>query len=324
MRYQLVYLIIFSVTFLVTTLVIPWVKALGVRYKLLDFPDNRKSKYHIPKVRIGGLAFFIGFITSIFLLLIFSYFNNNIILDNNFLFLIVIISAGFFGIGFTDDMFSLSPIWRLFLQYFLATFICIKGLKIEFLDLSILKSSLNPIYIPNFLSIILTSTWIVGIINCINWIDGLDGLAAGCSLIMFITLFLISYSKSQFTVSIISLIFSAICMGFLRFNFKPAKILMGDGGSYLLGFSLAYLTILSGSDPIKGLDLRVPTLILFYPLIDMVAVIVNRIKNKTLPIYPDKSHFHHRILKAVNNEVLTVSILYLITIFPCIIVLSIY
>lgn len=310
------------VSFFVTIAVIPWIKKLGFRYKLLDFSNSRKNKDHIPKVRIGGLAFFISYLTSIFLLLIFSYLNNTIIFDRNFLFLIIIVSSGFFGIGFADDKFSLSPIRRLFIQYILAVLITIKGFKIEIIDLSFLQSSLSSIYIPKVISILLTSTWIVGIINCINWIDGLDGLAAGCSLIMFITLFLISYIKDQLIISIIAIIFAAICLGFLRFNFKPAKIIMGDGGSYLLGFSLAYLTILSGTDPIKGLDVRVPILILFYPLIDMMAVIFNRIKNQKLPIYPDKNHLHHRLLKVFKNEVLTVKILYLMTIVPCIILLS--
>ena len=129
MRYQSIYVLLFIVAFLVTIIVIPWVKEIGVQYKLLDFPDNRKNKYHIPKVRIGGVAFFISYLSGIFLLLISSYFNKSIILDKNFLFLIIVISTGFFGIGFADDIYSLPPIRRLFLQYILAAFISIKGFK---------------------------------------------------------------------------------------------------------------------------------------------------------------------------------------------------
>ena len=317
------YLSLFIFTFLITFLLIPFIKKIGLRYKFLDFPDKRKTNFHIPKVRIGGLAFYISYLISLAFFIIFFYFKKDFLIDKELFSLIVITSSGYFAIGFADDKFSLSPISRLFLQYFLATLISIKGLAISTVDLSFLDFPFKSIEIPRLASIVITSTWIVGIINAINWIDGMDGLAAGCSFIMFITLFFISYLNNQLFLGVIAIIFSAICLGFLKYNFKPAKILMGDGGSYLLGFSISYLTILSSNDLNQGLDIRVPLLVLLYPILDMIVVIFNRLKNKLPPIYPDKSHLHHRIFKISNNETLTVSILYFITILPCIFLLLI-
>ncbi len=311
-EYIILLLFFFALNF--TIFINPKIRKIGINYKIIDLPNSRKSK-SIKRVRIGGLGIYITYIVSFLIFICLLFLKGENLFANNLLFLPLLSSGFFFLIGFLDDKYSLSPLLRLLLQFLTAVYIWINGIRVDLIDISFLNLSSQTISIPIILSFFITCIWFLGTINAINWIDGLDGLATGCALIMFGSIFIINFLNDNLFNSVNSIILIGICIGFLKYNFRPAKLLMGDGGSYFLGFFLAYLALYAGIDVEKGLDIRIPFLILLYPLVDMTFVIFNRLRNKSSPFYPDQKHFHHKLLKYGFEETSTVFIIYFICLF---------
>ena len=165
----------------------------------------------------------------------------------------------------------------------------------------------------------ITNLWVVGLINAFNWVDGLDGLAAGLSLIASASIFFAGLSLNIQAESIIMVALIGASFGFLMHNFNPAKIFMGDCGSYLIGSLIAFYTLfLYKSDlafdygKINSLSI---ILFLFVPIVDMVYVVLKRILKGRLPFYPDREHLHHRILRVGFNHKDSVIFCYLISLF---------
>ncbi|KGG17912.1 Undecaprenyl-phosphate N-acetylglucosaminyl 1-phosphate transferase [Prochlorococcus sp. MIT 0602] len=293
-------------TFL-TIVLTPPLRRLGERLNIIDNPNERKQ-HKKPLVRIGGIAIFIGF----FLALLFS-----IVLSGDWLsilnykiFLIAIGGAfSFFLIGLFDDLFEISPFYRLFFQVLLAIILWGFDIRVQVIDLSWLSSNIEIISIPDFFSLLITVIWIVGVTNSINWLDGLDGLASTILSINSIALIIICLSFNNYLFALYSAALLGSSLGFLRYNCQPALILMGDCGSYFLGFSLSIISIIGLSKENLGLNPLLALLILFIPLADMVFVILNRLKSGRSPFHPDRSHIHHRMLAkgiSLNKSLLTI------------------
>ena len=292
------YLILFLSSLLITLISVPIVKGFGLKYDLVDEPNERKQ-HNIPIVRIGGIAIYLGIFVPCFLAV------NLNLLDyesRNLLNLILTSSSLLFLLGIYDDVFTLSFAKRLFFQYFIASSLWIHGLQFKIINLNLIYPHLDPIQLPIFLSYLITIFWIVGVINAINWLDGLDGLAAGLATIsslgMFVVASLIGNNNDSFIL--ISLIGS--CLAFLAYNFYPAKIFMGDSGSYLIGSILAIYTIYLNELLLNSSSLLISflpqILILFVPLVDMAYVIFIRLANGNSPFYPDRNHLHHRLIRS--------------------------
>ncbi|CAE19686.1 putative UDP-N-acetylglucosamine-1-phosphate transferase [Prochlorococcus marinus subsp. pastoris str. CCMP1986] len=306
-------LIIFIIAFLLTFILVPFSKKIGSKYGIFDSLNSRKVK-KIKLVRIGGLAIFLGFFLSLLGFIFFQYISSFFIIEYRVLFVLVGLSLCFFLIGIYDDVLSLSPFKRLFLSFILACFAWNLGIDLNNIDISFLNLGFENIIFPNYLSLILTLIWLVGVTNAINWIDGLDGLASGCTGIMLSTFGIIAIQNNDYEYALISFALAGSSFAFLNFNFKPAKILMGDGGTYFIGFTLAFLSLLVSKNNQNILDFRVPLLTLFYPLVDMLRVIIVRFVKKKSLIYPDSNHLHHLLIRNNFSETSTVFILYGITI----------
>ena len=302
-----IYLFIILISFLITYSSLPLILK---KSKFLDSYDRKESRKVAvkPIPRIGGLSIILGI--SITQLTI-------IFLGNNFpilgisqynLTLYLVFSLIFYILGFFDDIKPASPIFRLFFQLTISTSIWLSGIGIKAIDLSFLNTSIPEIIVPSFISLILTLLWISGIVNAINWLDGIDGLAITFSLINFIFLLIICISNNNNELAIISAISIGSCLGFLPKNIKPAKIYMGDGGSYLLGFNLAFISMLCTTYSEFGesrsfIKIRpeITLLILLIPVLDMLIVIFLRLKNRDSPIVPDRKHIHHRLQRLGFN-----------------------
>jgi UDP-N-acetylmuramyl pentapeptide phosphotransferase/UDP-N-acetylglucosamine-1-phosphate transferase len=167
--------------------------------------------------------------------------------------------------------------------------------------------------LPDWLSVLATVVWLVGITNAINWLDGLDGLAAGVSGIAAVGLLSVSFSLHQPAAGLLASALAGSCLGFLRHNFNPARIFMGDGGSYFLGFSLAAISIVGPAKGLTSVSLLLPLLILSLPLADMSAVIMGRLSEGRSPFYPDRRHLHHRLLRTGLSHRHTVLLIYAFT-----------
>ena len=159
----------------------------------------------------------------------------------------------------------------------------------------------------------ITIIFILGCINCLNLIDGLDGLAGGISSIFFLTIGIIAYFQGRIGLSVvITFIMFGSTLGFLIHNFHPAKIFMGDSGSMFLGFIISVITLL-GFKTIISTSIIIPLCILIVPILDTLCAIIRRkLKGENIGT-PDKSHFHHQLLKRNYGVSGTVIIIYIIT-----------
>ncbi len=314
---------VFGVSLISTIFLIPVINKIGIRFELIDKPNKRKvHKANI--VRIGGLGILIGyFVGSLALIFINNYFNFTEI--NHKIFLLSILgSLGYFFIGFFDDIYNYSPFKRLLLQIILSSILFANGLQIKVISISWINSNFENIILNNFFSYCFVIVWIVGLTNALNWIDGLDGLAAGITTIIIITFCCFYISNESWDILFLSLALCGSIIGFLRYNIYPAKILMGDGGSYLLGSNLGIASLLgiTNNEQYFGLinnqinqnfntlSIALALIIMLIPVADMTFVILNRITNRRSPFYPDKTHFHHKLLKFGFHPRKTVIIFY--------------
>ena len=155
--------------------------------------------------------------------------------------------------------------------------------------------------------------WIVGVTNIVNLIDGLDGLAAGISLIACITICIVTLQMGQIELACITLALAGAACGFLRYNFNPAKIFMGDTGSMLLGYTMAAISVMGSVKTAATVALVVPVIVLGLPILDTLFAIVRRRINGRPVFQPDKGHLHHRLLAMGLTQKQAVLLMYAIT-----------
>ena len=295
------------ISFMATFLVLPFVNKIGEYFNIKDSPDPRKQKQS-PLVRIGGIAIIFGFFTSLFFIWSLNNFSIDSLYQTKFFVLLILSSLILFLLGLFDDLKSLSPFIRLLIQFAVAIIIAESGINIQQINLAWIN--IDAIYLPKIISNIVTSFWIVGLINAINWLDGVDGLASGIVGFASLGLAVISYQNGQFFVPLIAITLSGCSFGFLRLNFYPAKILMGDSGSYFLGFSLAIVSIMSTSLEVNPIGIFIPFFLLIIPVMDMLVVIIIRLFKRESPFLSDRSHFHHKLIDSGFSELGTVVLFY--------------
>lgn len=301
----------FLLTFLLSVILTGWAKFLGQKYKILSIPRERDI-HKKPLPRIGGLAMTVSFI--LVALLVFRFIYPNLSFGaarfDNFdaRFWGIIIGASLISLAmFFDDLYNLKPLAKLAIQLFVVLIVIASGIGIDKITNPFGGDiNLNSVYIPvltisgityhfSLFSDLLTLIWIVGMMNVLNFIDGVDGLASGQAAIAALTLFLLSLSISvnQPATAMISIILAGASLGFLVWNFPPAKIFMGDSGSMFLGFMLGVIPLISGG------KMATAFLVLGFPIVDGLVVAVGRLLRKQNPLTtPDKTHLHHRFLAA--------------------------
>ena len=283
------------ICFLLTLGITPLVKKLAYKVGATDQPDVRKVHEKIMP-RLGGLAIYIGFIAGFVILRPDDPYSGAIILGSAIILLT----------GMADDIFELSARVKLVGQLIAAFIVVLGGVQIEFINLPFGgELEFGPLSIP------ITILWIVGITNAINLIDGLDGLAAGVSTIGLATIGFMAMLKGDVFVMSIALILIVSTLGFLYFNFHPAKIFMGDTGALFLGYMIAVLSML-GFKNVTMISLIVPLIILGVPISDTFFAIIRRIVNKSPLHAADKSHLHHCLLRIGFTHKQTVIIIYAI------------
>lgn len=280
---------------LVTVLVVtPLVIKFAVKVGAVDKPNARKV-HSKAMPRIGGLAIFIGVIVG--------YFVGGLQYEN-----VTAITLGAIIvvlIGIIDDFKELSAKVKLLGQLVAASLIVASGLTIDFISIEFL-GSVN----LGFWSYPLTIFWIVAMMNAINLIDGLDGLSAGVSAIAIGTIAVLAALNGNLLILTISAILLGSIIGFLFYNFNPAKIFMGDSGSLFLGYSIAILSLLGLYKSVTLFSFIVPIILLGVPVFDTTFAIIRRLVNKQPVMAPDKSHLHHRLLSLGLSHRKTVLAIY--------------
>lgn len=278
----------------------PLVKRLAHSIGAIDIPKDDRRVHKTPIPRLGGLAIYLGFIFSV--LFFFD-------LDKPLMGMIIGATI-IVMMGIIDDIRPLSAKLKLFIQIVAAYILVEFGVRIEYVT-----DFFNPgelIWLKAF-SIPITIFWVVGITNTVNLIDGLDGLAAGTSSIAALTLAYVAYVNDRPETAILTLIIAGACIGFLPYNFNPAKIFMGDTGSLFLGFVLSAIAIDGAIKGATTLAMAVPILALGLPIFDTTFAILRRAKNKRPIMEADKGHLHHRLLSLGLCQKRAVLVLYLIS-----------
>ncbi len=304
----------------------PQVIKLAIKVKATDAPDERKI-HHTIMPRIGGLAIFISIAASFFVVaMIYPEFFEHLKTDLWKWGVLALCFVSIFALGFWDDLKPLSPEIKFGIQFLIAVLVYFAGFKISNITNPLGEGMLD----VQFIDFPLTILWVVGITNAFNLIDGLDGLASGVGTIACISIFTVSAMSGQIGAALTSLMIAGALVGFLRYNFKPARIFLGDSGSLIIGFSLALLSIQSTAKISTGFALLFPILVLALPITDTLISMIRRLigsflyrnpggKSSSLPrrIYgmfkPDKSHIHHQILSFGISHRNTVLLLYFIS-----------
>lgn len=309
MPHQLYHLIAFLVSAVVVLWSTPVVKTIGIKSGRLDKPGGRKV-HQRPMVRLGGVSIFAG--TFIALLIVWWSGGFGILPTETEWEVWGVILGGlaFFLIGLADDLFNLSPLVRLLMQVVVAGLAWWMGVRIDFLSVPF-----DGLVQISWLSLPVTVVWLVGMANAINWIDGLDGLAAGVSAIAAVVMLIVALFMQQPAAALIAAALAGGALGFLRYNFNPAQIFMGDGGSYFMGFTLAGVGVIGLVKSTAVTAVLLPYLILAVPILDMSAVILVRLRHGKSPFVADKRHLHHRLLRAGLSQRAAVLFIYSLTLW---------
>lgn len=293
------FLTVFLSALAVTLLLTPLVGRLAARCGAIDLPDARKV-HDKPIPRWGGIAIYAGFFLPVLLFLGWGGKGVPALVLGGTVILLV---------GIIDDLVDLPPWLKLLGQIAAAVALILSGIRIQFLT----RPGGGMLYL-GFWGIPLTLIWVVGLTNMLNLIDGLDGLAAGVSSIAATALFFVALQKGQTIVALYMVALVGAALGFLRYNFNPARIFMGDAGSLFLGFVLASVSAQGALKGAATIALSIPVVALGVPILDTVFAIIRRFLNGK-PIYKaDKGHLHHRLLALGFSQRQAVLLVYLVSI----------
>ncbi|MCI5124117.1 MAG: undecaprenyl/decaprenyl-phosphate alpha-N-acetylglucosaminyl 1-phosphate transferase, partial [Candidatus Electrothrix sp. AR5] len=303
-------LFIFVAACLISLVLTPAVRQLALHFDLTDKPTARKM--HSRKIpRLGGIALFCSFFLPFLFLFVFSrqsFAEQNLLGDNSIL-CFVVGAVLIFLLGLLDDIRDLSFAFKIFGQLLVAVFIYSCGFQI-----TVVTTPFGADFSIGFFSLPLTVFWFLLVINAINLIDGLDGLAAGICLFVSLSMLFVCIVNGRLTAALAFAALAGSLIGFLRYNFYPASIFMGDSGSYFLGYCLAALSI---GGAIKGqvaTAMLIPIITLGVPLMDTLWAPLRRFINGQNMFQPDKNHIHHRLVKLGFTHRRAVLTLYVLTV----------
>jgi UDP-GlcNAc:undecaprenyl-phosphate GlcNAc-1-phosphate transferase len=289
---MLTYTVAFLLAALCTLILTPIVRDVAVARGLVDDPTAARKVHELPVPRLGGIAIAAGFYAPVVAL----YFYDNDVSDA-YLMHPARVSALFVGglsvvvLGLLDDVYDLSPLVKLGAQLIVACLAIYLGYEIHVIA--------NPFGAPidlGWFAIPVTLLWIVGIMNAVNLIDGLDGLATGISLFAVSTLFVLAVIQQNIIVGLTSIALAGALVGFLRYNFNPASIFMGDSGSLFLGYVLALTAISGSAKSTTVVSLVIPLLALGLPVMDTTLAVFRRLVSGRNIFAGDREHMHHSLL----------------------------
>lgn len=276
---ELILSLSFVLSFLLVIYGTPVTQKVAHRYQLLDVPDGRLKRQKEPVPYMGGVIIYFAFISPVSLLFEF----------NSELLGILFASSILLIVGLFDDLKALTPAIK-FLFQIVATYILIKsGIHI------------NLAILPPWLNSVLSFLWILTCINAFNIIDIMDGLSASVGALMSLTVFVISLYNDNFTISILSLSMAAALLGFLKFNWEPARIYLGDSGSMFIGLVIGALIIMGDYSVYNDLAFISGILIFAVPLFDLAYVILLRLFKGKNPFFGSPDHFTLRLKKKYTH-----------------------
>lgn len=298
-----VFLIAGAVSFVMVPLSIKMAK----KFNIIDRPRDDRRVHDRPIPRFGGLAIFIGTMVAWMIPA----------RTNPYLRVAMLGGLLMYLLGVADDIKNLKPATKFAGQTVIASLMYIMGIRISFIAdyFGTSADGVNAhVVLSGGLAFIITVVWIVGITNAVNLMDGMDGLAAGSVAIMALSLAYVAYIHGarlgSMTVGLALVAVAGGCLGFLPYNFSPAKTFMGDGGALFLGFMIAVLSVISPLKRATFVGAIIPMLTLAVPIFDtVVAMFRRRLRHESI-MQADKEHLHHHLLQAGFGQRRSVLIMY--------------
>ncbi|MHB8147539.1 MAG: MraY family glycosyltransferase [Vulcanimicrobiaceae bacterium] len=317
MSAALIYAITFAIAAVVATLATPLVVRLATHLGVIDATGDERRVHDSPTPRIGGIAVFFGFAFALFAVLGFA-------LSSPYVLFPSIVHVGIhqrveligdqfdavhklvgllfgsmliLGVGVWDDTMQMRPRNKLIAQVVVALISMLYGFIIPgFTNPFDHNVATNWIDFPLWVGVPLTLLWYVGMMNAINFIDGLDGLLSGVAAIAGLYLFAISVIHANPTVALVVIALAGASLGFLPYNFNPAKIFLGDAGSLFIGYVFATVSVIGASKTAIAMSIVVPLVVLALPVLDTAAAIVRRATAGKSITEADRGHFHHQLI----------------------------
>lgn len=316
---MIAYLVVFGASALTSFLATPLVRRVALRIGAIYQPNDR-TVHAVPTPTIGGLALFAGLLAGLGVSRTLPFFDQMNAGSAEPLGAVVACTA-ILGLGLVDDVRGITALTKLTGQIFCAGLLVVAGVQLQYF---VVPGSI--VVLGADLAVPLTVLWVVAIVNAVNLVDGLDGLAAGMVAIATGTFFVYMVSSPSLfgnasAAALLSCITAGVCLGFLPWNFHPAKIFMGDSGAMLLGMLVAIATISGvGRNPVRpsggdlaviAIPLLVPLLVLALPFLDVALAIARRARHNIGLGQADKAHIHHRLMDIGHSHRQAVLLMYL-------------
>jgi UDP-GlcNAc:undecaprenyl-phosphate GlcNAc-1-phosphate transferase len=305
------YLISIILAFIVSFSATPIAKRIAFKIGAIDYPNDNRRMHEKPIALFGGAAIIAGFLVTVLYNLIVE---TDIFVPDNRLWGLLVGIIIIVTIGVIDDIKHVGAKTKLLFQIAAALAVVL----ISDTRIAVFTNPFSPqgyTELSNFVSYPLTILWIVGITNAINFIDGLDGLAAGVSSISSLSLFFVSVLgvslEPGHNISILTAALAGATLGFLPFNFNPAKIFMGETGSAFLGFTLGVISIQGMLKSYATISIVIPVLVLGLPLFDTGMAIIRRLINGKPVMVGDRGHIHHKLIDMGLSQKQSVTVMYL-------------
>lgn len=287
------YVALFMLATIASLIMTPLVRRLCQRFQLLDIPlDNRRVHRHaIP--RLGGVALYLSCACALLTLL----FVDNLLTQSirghlSEMFLVLVPASLVFLVGVYDDLRGANAVVKFVSLGIIASLFFAMGGRVDALSVPFVGS----VHLPLLISYIVTILWLVGIANAFNLIDGMDGLASGAALFASVVIFVVSVAQGLPLMVVITLVLCGSLAGFLRYNFNPASIFLGDSGALFVGFVLAALSVIGTQKAATAVAVVVPILAFGFPVVDTAMTMGRRLISRHPIFEGDDEHIHHMLL----------------------------
>jgi UDP-GlcNAc:undecaprenyl-phosphate/decaprenyl-phosphate GlcNAc-1-phosphate transferase len=306
----LLFLGIFAVSLFVSFAATRQVRDLASRRGWVSFPKDGRHVHEAPLPRLGGVAIFLAFSLSLLLWLGFALLSPRILrgFDPTTVLRIYVPACLIFCLGIYDDLHGAGPYLKFSVQAIAATMLFVGGMRI--LDLPVLFGAHS---FPWFVGLPLTVLWVVAITNAFNLIDGLDGLAAGSALFSTVVFFVVALVSHAWLGSLMSVALAGAILGFLRFNFNPATIFLGDSGSLFIGFVLSALALAGAQKAPTLVAVAIPVVSFGLPILETALSILRRLISGRPIFSADREHIHHKLLQRGLSHRQVVIVLYAVS-----------
>ncbi|HJT65633.1 MAG TPA: MraY family glycosyltransferase [Pyrinomonadaceae bacterium] len=287
------YFALFLIATIASLIITPLVRRLCQRYKLLDIPTDGRRVHRTATPRLGGVALYLSCLSALSLLpFIDNLLTQKLDTLQGELLTIFIPATMVLLLGAYDDLRGTNAVFKFIGLGIIATIFYALGGRIDALSIPLFGS----VQLTPLLSFVVTVVWLVGITNAFNLIDGLDGLASGAALFSSLVILGVAVSQDQTLMVVIALVLCGGVAGFLRYNFNPASIFLGDSGALFIGFLLAAMSVLGTQKASTAVAIVVPILAFGFPVVDTMMAMARRLVSRKPVFQGDNEHIHHMLL----------------------------